>query len=491
MKWPFGPRPALDPRAAPISGATPDVARPPRARAGVARRARVGSRTRLRLDGARAVWLPAGVIGAVMAAIVLWQLAIPRDFYTGTNSIGVRSVVANLVPGQKLCVPGLNLPAGTGRVQLALFAHRPQFTARLAVSTASRDELREGRRHPRPDVADLRVAPIPVRPAQPSSVPATVCMTPLDGPLAVGGMIGLQANQVSPRVNGAPLGSRVGVWFLPPAGEHRSLFASLGAIFYARGAVSPGDRRPLDLPVPAVRAAARAFGCCRCCCWRGRRGQIAAAARAHAAPRRGDRLDRVRQRRLVGADHAGLQRARRARPLRLRAVLRRNRATRPARVPDARAPYSTDQTSALNAVDVYSQVELPDGRPPWLGRRTGQVGTRTRLLAAPCRQRRRRDAAAPPPTSPPTTRCSRLPTRRCARSRRSRSSPRCGWSRRCSGRSWRPVRSGSCASCCPASRWPRWRPGCWSRFSRCSDSSQARSTTTTGSTPLRRCRCTC
>ncbi len=39
----------------------------------------------------------------------------------------------------------------------------------------------------------------------------------------------------------------------------------------------------------------------------------------------------------------------------------------PERVPGPRAPYSTDQTMALNAVNVFSQIALPDGRPPWLG----------------------------------------------------------------------------------------------------------------------------
>ena len=39
----------------------------------------------------------------------------------------------------------------------------------------------------------------------------------------------------------------------------------------------------------------------------------------------------------------------------------------PERVPGPRPPYSTDQTMALNAVNVFSQIALPDGRPPWLG----------------------------------------------------------------------------------------------------------------------------
>jgi 4-amino-4-deoxy-L-arabinose transferase-like glycosyltransferase len=38
----------------------------------------------------------------------------------------------------------------------------------------------------------------------------------------------------------------------------------------------------------------------------------------------------------------------------------------PARALDSRPPYSTDELLGLNAVDVYSQVSLLDGRPPWL-----------------------------------------------------------------------------------------------------------------------------
>ena len=80
------------------------------------------------------MWWPAAVIGAVMLGLIVWQLAIPREYFTGTDSVGVSSVVASLEKGQKLCVPGLNLPAETGHVQLAVFAHRPQFVAEMRVT---------------------------------------------------------------------------------------------------------------------------------------------------------------------------------------------------------------------------------------------------------------------------------------------------------------------------------------------------------------------
>src|SRR5689334_18467320 len=96
------------------------------------------ARLRSRTDGAAGVWIPAAAVGTLLAGLILWQLLIPRSYYTGTNSVGVRSVVANLNVGDRLCIPGLNLPADTGAVQLAVFAHRPTFAARLSVSVAGR-----------------------------------------------------------------------------------------------------------------------------------------------------------------------------------------------------------------------------------------------------------------------------------------------------------------------------------------------------------------
>ena len=219
-----------------------------------------------RLRGARAVWWPAGIVGAVMAGLILWQLAIPRDFYTGTDSVGVRSVVANLNPGQRLCVPDLQLPADTGRVQLAVFAHSPTFTASLRVIAGGRTVSSTMTGIPGPTSLVYANAPIPARPASPATVPATVCIAPRSGPIALGGMIGLQAdqlparlegapvanqlparlegapvaNQLPARLNSAPVANRVGVWFMPPAGVQRSLLESAGAIFSRAALFRPG-----------------------------------------------------------------------------------------------------------------------------------------------------------------------------------------------------------------------------------------------------------
>ena len=317
------------------------------------------------LDGSRAVWWPAAVAGLILAAVILWQATIPRNFYTGTNSVGVRSLVASVKPGETLCVPKLRLPAGTGRVQLAVFANRPRFTARVRVSTPG-DTIRSTMAGlVGPTTLVFARAPIPVRPSSPATVPATVCISPVDGPIGLGGMVGLQANQVPAVQNGVPLENRVGVWFLPPAGEQRTLLASAGQIFSRAALFRPGIVGPWTYPVllfvmlpllwicSLVLLARAAAG--RQLILRGRvvRGGLAVAliaflnagswaliTPAFNAPDEPDHFADVQYLATTG--------------------------NAPARVPSSQPPFSTDETLAMNAVNVYSQVSLPEARPPWL-----------------------------------------------------------------------------------------------------------------------------
>jgi hypothetical protein len=319
-----------------------------------------------RLEGVRAVWWPAAITGAVFLGLIVWQLAIPRDYFTGTNSVGVRSVVANLTTRQTLCVPRLNLPAGTGRVQLALFANRPRVLADVRVTAGGLSTSSTMTGAPGPDSLAYATATIPRRPEAPASVPATVCVTPLDGPLALGGMIGLQGNQAPALLDGAPVGNRVSVWFLPPAGQRRSLIASAGAIFRRAALFRPGvvgawtypflllavlpltwalsllllaraaSNRPLKLGRRIVRAGAAValIAFANAASW-------ALITPAFNAPDEPEHFAYAQY--FAETGHA------------------------PARAPDARGPYSSDQTLSLEAVNVYSQISLPDARPPWLG----------------------------------------------------------------------------------------------------------------------------
>jgi hypothetical protein len=315
--------------------------------------------------GARAVWLPAVLVGAVILGLLVWQLTLPREYFTGTDSVGVRSVVANLNPDQTLCVPNLNLPAGTGRVQLAVFAHRSRFLAQVRVSAAGGTVSSAMTGIPGPTSLAYANAAIPIRPSSPASVPATVCLTPVDGPIAVGGMIGLQGNQSPALLDGAPLASRVSVWFRPPPGHRRSLLSSASAIFGRAALFRPGvvgtwtypvllllvlplswalslllmaraaSGRPLRLGRRAVRP-----GVAVCVIAFANAASWALITPAFNAPDEPEHFAYAQY--FAETGHA------------------------PARTLDTRAPYSTDEALALDAVDTYSQISLPDGRPPWL-----------------------------------------------------------------------------------------------------------------------------
>jgi hypothetical protein len=314
------------------------------------------------------VWWPAAVIGAIMLALVVWQLAIPRAYYTGTDSVGVSSVVANLEKGQTLCVPDLNLPAETGRVQFAVFAHQPQFVAEMRVTAAGVTTSSRMLGVPGPTSLAFASASIPPRPSSPASVPATVCLTALDGPLAFGGMIGLQGNQVPSLIDGAPsVANRISLWFLPPAGRERSLFSSAGAIFSRAALFRPGivgawtypfllfvvlpllwalsllllvravSGRPLPGRLRFIRpvAAIALIAFVNAASW-------ALITPAFNAP---DEPSHFAYAQYFAETGHG-----------------------PSRTPSAQPPYSTDQVFALNAIDVYSQISNSLARPPWLAK---------------------------------------------------------------------------------------------------------------------------
>jgi hypothetical protein len=318
-----------------------------------------------RLEGSGGVWWPAAVIGAVMLGLVVWQVAIPREYFTGTDSVGVSSVVANLEKGQTLCVPDLNLPAETGRVQLAVFAHRPQFVAEMRVTAGGVSTSSKMVGEPGPTSLVFSSASIPLRPSSPASVPATVCITPLDGPIALGGAIGLQANQTPARLDGAPDANRVSIWFLPTAGRERSLIGSAGAIFSRAALFRPGivgawtypvllfvvlpllwalsllllvravSNRPLSSRLrfarPAIAIGLIAFV---------NAGTWALITPAFNAP---DEPSHFAYAQYFAETGHG-----------------------PARTPTAQPPYSTEETLGLNAVDIYSQISNAMARPPWL-----------------------------------------------------------------------------------------------------------------------------
>jgi 4-amino-4-deoxy-L-arabinose transferase-like glycosyltransferase len=78
------------------------------------------------------------------------------------------------------------------------------------------------------------------RPSAPDAVPAQVCLTPRDAPVALWGRLGLQGNQVAPTLDGHPQPNRVAVWFRPPAGERHGLLSQLPAMMRRAAVFRPG-----------------------------------------------------------------------------------------------------------------------------------------------------------------------------------------------------------------------------------------------------------
>jgi 4-amino-4-deoxy-L-arabinose transferase-like glycosyltransferase len=176
----------------------------------------------------------------VLFGVVVWQLVVPRPYLTGSNSVGVNSVAANVNPGQTLCVPNLRLPAETGGVQLAVLAHRARFTASVSVSAEGGTVFARMAGAPGRSWPAFVTAMIPRTPVRPEAVHASLCVSPLDGPISLGGVRGQRGEHVPTLLAGARLPNWVAVRFVPPAGHERSVLASTGEIFRRASLFRPG-----------------------------------------------------------------------------------------------------------------------------------------------------------------------------------------------------------------------------------------------------------
>ncbi len=77
-------------------------------------RSRGGASLRARLfPGERRLWLCAAVVVGLGAVAILVSLLVPRDYYTGTNSVRTRGFPVEIQRGDRLCIPDVQVPAGT------------------------------------------------------------------------------------------------------------------------------------------------------------------------------------------------------------------------------------------------------------------------------------------------------------------------------------------------------------------------------------------
>ena len=293
----------------------------------------------------------------VLAVLGTVELLRPRVGYTGTNSVGTRSLAIDVPAGERLCIGGLLLPAGTGAVQLEFMGPGVQPRLDGALTVAGRTQRTTV---PAGAAGQHKIAfPVSPRSGQAGPAAARFCVVPRRAPAAFGGMLDVQGDQVSPTLAGAPVATRVAVWFLPPAGEQTTLLAQLPDIARRAALFRPGWVGPWTywlilfvltpaLGYAAVRRLARASA--------GERSRIpAAAAVGLIALGNGAAFATLTPAFQTPdePDHAAY------------VQLLGETGHRPTSSP-VRGAYSQDQVVALDAVRAYSNVELWDGRPPWL-----------------------------------------------------------------------------------------------------------------------------
>jgi hypothetical protein len=302
------------------------------------------------------VWQAAAVVSLVLAVIGTVELLRPRPGYTGTNSVATRSVAISVPAGQRLCMGGLLVPGGTAAIQIEFMGPGP--LPRLSGSLAAAGRIRTS--EVPAGVAGRRKVSFTFAPLSGgAAVPGRFCVVPRGVPAVLGGMLGLQGDQVAPTLDGKPVSTRIAIWYLPPAGEMSTLLSRLPEIARRAALFRPGWVGPwtywllLLLVTPALGYAAL---------------RLLARAAAGLPARVPSALAVGLVALATGAMFATMTPAFQTpdEPDHAAYVqILAETGHRPTSIA-TRGAYSQDEAVALEAVRAYSNVERPDGRPPWL-----------------------------------------------------------------------------------------------------------------------------
>jgi hypothetical protein len=195
--------------------------------------------------GERQVWRIAAVCALPLVALILVYCLRPRAYLTGSDSVEVVTYVQPAPAGAKVCVPGLELPAGTARIRMQLVSRtqlRPVLRMTLRIGARTLASVLPARTVD-PSRISAPVFAIPELPPRPAYTAATLCVTAGDlvnwggTPLPV-------APPRGPTLNGKPFPARLAVWYMPPASA-RSSYAARGSAILDRAALfRPGAVGP-------------------------------------------------------------------------------------------------------------------------------------------------------------------------------------------------------------------------------------------------------
>jgi 4-amino-4-deoxy-L-arabinose transferase-like glycosyltransferase len=313
--------------------------------------------------GDRRVWFAGAAVLLVALGLVLFHLLRDEPHYTGTNSVGVRSLLADVPAGARLCVPELEVPEGTGRVQVAMQwtePRRPALRATLRTGGEVRSATVPAAEVPPPGAPVGVDLPFPGLSVEGASAPGRLCLTPVEGTVTVAGMFGLLLGRLPGDIDGEPLTGRIAIRYLPPAGEDSTLLSRLddaarrAALFRPSGVGAWVYAAIFLVLLPGLwlvslrLLATRAAGV----------GSVRAAGLAVAAVAM---INAAAWALITPAWHGPDEPDHFA-----YAQTLAERGDTPDRQPSDAPAFSSRHTAALDATSTYSVVGLGDARPPWL-----------------------------------------------------------------------------------------------------------------------------
>lgn len=320
---------------------------------------RLGRRAAATFPGDRRVWWAAAVVAGLVLAAIAVAVLVPRDFYTGTNSIHARAFPAELGPGQVLCTAPERIPAGTGRIELEVnTGPRPPLSMELRIPGEAPIRAARPLQGPTTGVAKIDFA-IPKRPASPAFTPGRVCVRSGGDHVFFGGVPGIVPGDQPAIAVGKPLLARIAVWYRPPVGEKRSVASLAPEILRRASLFRPSFVGPwtyvvlLALLMPALLYAG---------------ARLLATA---AAPPRRRRLGLVASVALLAFCNAGawsLVTPSFNAPDESEHFAYAQYLAEVHRAPSSKVlpPYSSDETRGLYAIRLVDSNEHGDGKPPWL-----------------------------------------------------------------------------------------------------------------------------
>lgn len=184
------------------------------------------------------MWKFAALTAVPLLALLAYSCLKPREYYTGTDSVEAYTYIVETPVNQRVCVPGLQVPAGTARIRLMLISRtrtRPalRMVIHLATPAAPRRQTIESALAPTkvpPNRISAAIFTIPRLPAHPSEEAASLCLTAADVVNWGGTPLPRPPDTAPPTIQGVPIAGRIAVWYLPPAGDESSFIARAPAI---------------------------------------------------------------------------------------------------------------------------------------------------------------------------------------------------------------------------------------------------------------------